>query len=51
MSRKKYRTNILQDNRRAGLSILTWASECGSRTTTGHHSNPKLFLVPSDLFQ
>ncbi|KAL5754025.1 hypothetical protein ACOSP7_022245 [Xanthoceras sorbifolium] len=41
MSRKKYKTNILQKNQRAGLYILTWASECGSQTTTGHHPNPK----------
>ncbi|KAL5773351.1 hypothetical protein ACOSQ2_013275 [Xanthoceras sorbifolium] len=51
MSWKKYRTNILQENQRASLSILTWALECGSRTTTGHHPNPKLLLVPADLFQ
>ncbi|KAL5790820.1 hypothetical protein ACOSQ2_005708 [Xanthoceras sorbifolium] len=51
MSKKKYRTNILQENQRANLSILTWALECGSRTTTDHYPNPKLLLVLADLFQ
>ncbi|KAL5789794.1 hypothetical protein ACOSQ2_004682 [Xanthoceras sorbifolium] len=51
MSRKKYRTNILQENQRAGLSILIWVLECGSRTTTGHHPNPKLLPISADLLQ
>ncbi|KAL5790818.1 hypothetical protein ACOSQ2_005706 [Xanthoceras sorbifolium] len=44
MSRKKYMTNIF-------LSILTWASECDSQTTIGHHPNPKLLPVFADLLQ
>ncbi|KAL5839833.1 hypothetical protein ACOSQ4_012441 [Xanthoceras sorbifolium] len=38
-------------NQKVGSSKLTWASECGSRTTTGHHPNPKLLPVLADHFQ
>ncbi|KAL5804466.1 hypothetical protein ACOSQ3_031266 [Xanthoceras sorbifolium] len=48
MSRKKYGMNILYT---ADFSMLTWASECGSRTAIGHHPNLRLLPVLTDSFQ